>query len=248
MMVMESLEPETDVSVLRRVSRIVSSEVSLQEMLGEILALTAQVTGCDACLVFLVEQPTNEFVLRASLIPHSAELGTLRIKMDEGLTGWVAEHRSPVALSENATADPRFKIFPSLIEDTYEAFLSVPVIDKGKVIGVVNIHHRDQHEHTKSEIETISFMGEQMGGAIAKTLLEEENARLAAETEEMKRQLETRKAVERAKGILQRRQNLTEEEAYLRLRNESRRLRRPMKDLADAIILAEDLSRKETKD
>src|SRR5438045_7541896 len=101
MMVMDSIEIEdTDIAVLRRVSRIVSSELSLQEMLGEILALTAQVTGCDACLVFLVEEPANEFVLRASLIPHSAELGTLRIKMDEGLTGWVAEHRSPVALGE----------------------------------------------------------------------------------------------------------------------------------------------------
>ena len=64
------------------------------------------------------------------------------------------------------------------------------------------------------------------------------------ETQEMKRQLETRKLVERAKGILQYKYNITEEEAYLRLRNESRRLRRPMKDLAEAIILAEDLSRK----
>ena len=63
---------------------------------------------------------------------------------------------------------------------------------------------------------------------------------------EMKRQLETRKAVERAKGILQRRQSLTEEEAYLRMRNESRRLRRPMKELAEAIILSEELSRKES--
>ena len=70
-----------------------------------------------------------------------------------------------------------------------------------------------------------------------RVLLEEENARLAAETEEMKRLLETRKAVERAKGLLQRRHNLSEEEAYLRMRNESRRLRRPMKELADAIIL-----------
>ena len=107
------------------------------------------------------------------------------------------------------------------------------------------MHHRERHEHSGEEISTIQFIGEQMGNAIAKSLLEEENARLAQETEEMKRQLETRKAVERAKGILQRRQNLTEEEAYLRLRNESRRLRRPMKDLAEAIILAEELSRKD---
>src|SRR5262245_28798835 len=144
MMVVEALEPETDVSVLRRVSRIVSSEVSLQEMLGEILGLTAQVTGCDACLVFLFEEQTSEFVLRASLIPHSAELGNLRMKMDEGLTGWVAEHLAPVALAENASSDPRFKILPTLIEDTYQAFLSVPLLNKGKAIGVVNVHHRDR--------------------------------------------------------------------------------------------------------
>ncbi len=245
MMATETLELETDTSVLRRVSRIVSSELSLDEMLGEIVGLAAQVTGCDACLVYLIEAGTGEFVLRASLVPHAQDLGNLRMKMGEGVTGWVAEHQSAVALSSNASADRRFKIFPALIEDTYEAFLSVPLVNKGKVIGVINVHHRERHEHAPDEIATVSFIGEQMGSAIAKSLLEEENARLAEETAEMKRQLETRKAVERAKGILQRRQNLTEEEAYLRMRNESRRLRRPMKDLADAIILAEELSRKD---
>lgn len=235
----------TDASVLRRVSRIVSSEISLDEMLGEVLGLTAQVTGCDACLVFLVEESTGEFVLRASLVPRIAELGNLRVKMGEGLTGWVAEHQEPIALSSNATSHPRFKIFPSIIEDTYEAFLSVALVNRGKAIGVVNIHHRDRHEHSSDEIATISFIGEQMGGAIAKSLLEEENARLSEETAEMRRQLEMRKIVERAKGILQHRQNLTEEEAYLRMRNESRRLRLPMKELAEAIILAEELGRKD---
>ena len=101
--------------------------------------------------------------------------------------------------------------------------VSVGAADQqGRAIGVINVHHRDRHEHSVEEISTIQFIGEQMGNAIAKSLLEEENARLSAETEEMKRQLETRKAVERAKGILQRRHNLTEEEAYLRMRNESR--------------------------
>ncbi len=71
-----------------------------------------------------------------------------------------------------------------------------------------------------------------------------ENARLISETLEMKRTLEARKLIERAKGILQQKYSLTEEEAYLRLRNESRRLRRPMRDLAEAVILAEDLEKK----
>jgi signal transduction protein with GAF and PtsI domain len=244
MAISEAIDPANDAAILRRVSRIVSSELSVDEMLGDVLALTAQATGCDACLVFLVEEATGEFVLRGSLVPRPEELGRLRVKMGEGLTGWVAQSLEPVALSSNATSHPRFKIFPTIIEDTYEAFLSVPLVNKGKAIGVINIHHREEHEHSHEEIETVSFIGEQMGSAIAKSLLEDENARLAAETEEMKRQLETRKTVERAKGILQRRENLTEEEAYLRMRNESRRLRRPMRELAEAIILAEELSRK----
>jgi AmiR/NasT family two-component response regulator len=69
-----------------------------------------------------------------------------------------------------------------------------------------------------------------------------QNARLMSEMLEMKRKLEVRKLIERAKGILQNKQNLTEEEAYVRLRDESARLRRSMRTLAEAIILADDLS------
>ena len=211
-------------------------------MLGEILGLTVQVTACDACLVYLNEG--DEIVLRASQVPHAADLGNLRMKVGEGVTGWVAEHKSVVALSSNAAADARFKHFQVLIEDTYEAFASVPLVSGGEAVGVINVHHRERHDHTPQEIALLTFIGEQMGIAVAKSMLADQNARLIEEAHEAKRQLELRKIVERAKGILQHRHNLTEEEAYLRLRNESRRLRRPMKDLAEAIILAEDLHRK----
>jgi two-component system, response regulator PdtaR len=238
-------EPQTSqVALLHRISSIVSSQRSLDEMLGEIIGLTVQVTDCDAALVYLIEKESNEIVLRASQVPHAQDLGLLRMKMGEGVTGWVAEHKSVVALAANATLDHRFKRFQGLVEDTYEAFLSVPLINQGEIIGVINVHHREPHPHTAEEISLLTFIGEQMGIAISKEVLSEVNQRLVAETEEMKRQLETRKLVERAKGILQHRYNLTEEESYLRLRNESRRHRKPMKELAEAIILAEELSRK----
>src|SRR6202142_3649200 len=118
--------PSSHVALLHRISSIVSSNLSLEEMLGEIVGLTAQVTECDACLVYLIDHTTNEIVLRASQVPHAAALGALRMQMGEGITGWVAEHKSVVALSSNAAADPRFARFQALIEDTYEAFLSVP--------------------------------------------------------------------------------------------------------------------------
>jgi len=199
-----------------------------------------EVTACDACLVYLVE-PEGEIVLRASQLPHTREIGSIRMKLGEGITGWVAEHKSVVALSAKSSGDKRFKNFPALVEDTFEAFLSVPLVTGGNVIGVINIHHRKPHAHTPEQVALLSFMGEQMGGAIARSRVFEENIRLQEETLEMKRQLEARKLVERAKGIMQSKYNLTEEEAYLRLRGESRRLRRPMRDLAEAIILAEDI-------
>lgn len=242
-----TMEPKTSqVALLHKISNIVSSERSVDEMLGEIVGLTVQVTDCDACLVYLIEPDTGEIVLRASQVPHAAEIGNLSVRMGEGITGWVAQHKSVVALSQNAAADKRFIRLPGLIEDTYDAFCSVPLISGGEVIGVINIHHRESHDYSAEEISLISFIGEQMGGALARAKLQELNARLQEETLEMKRQLETRKLVERAKGILQFKFQLTEEEAYLRLRNESRRLRRPMRDLAEAIILTEDLSRKST--
>ena len=106
--------PGSQIALLHRISSIVSSELSLDEMLGEIVGLTAQVTGCDACLVYLLDRDTDEIVLRASQVSHAAALGNLRMKMGEGVTGWVAEHKSVVALSSNAAADARFKLLPAL--------------------------------------------------------------------------------------------------------------------------------------
>jgi AmiR/NasT family two-component response regulator len=105
------------------------------------------------------------------------------------------------------------------------------------------VHHREPHEHSPNEIGLVSFMGEQMGSALSKSLLEEENERLLREATEIRNQLEVRKLVERAKGILQKREHITEEEAYLRLRDQSRRLQRPMRDLAEAIIISDEMGR-----
>src|SRR5260370_12455937 len=111
--------PISQIALLHRVSNIVSSELSLDEMLGQILGLTVQVTECDACLVYLIETETNEIVLRASQMPHAEDLGNLRMKMGEGVTGWVAEHKSVVALASDAAGETRFKYFPALIDGTY---------------------------------------------------------------------------------------------------------------------------------
>jgi signal transduction protein with GAF and PtsI domain len=241
--VLEGLPVESEVLLLHRISSIISSKLSIDEILGEVIGFTIQATACDACLVYLLDRATNEVVLRASQVPHAAALGNLRMKIGQGITGWVAQHQSIVSLPSHAAADTRFIPFQGLIEDTYQAFLSVPLVSSGDLIGVINVHHREPHQHSEWEIGRLRFVGEQLGSAVGKSLLVEENSRLLEETLEVKRELETRKVVERAKGILQRNLGLTEEEAYLRLRDQSRKLRKPMKELADAVILSEDLGR-----
>jgi uroporphyrinogen-III synthase len=229
--------------LLHRISKTVSSSPALDEILHQLIGLVGEVTQCDACLVYLAESASGDVVLRASQIPHRAEIGHLRMKAGEGVAGWVAEHRAPVVLSHGAFEDSRFKRFPSLVEDTYDAMLSVPLVSGGEVIGVINVHHKAAHAHQPEEIAVVTFIGEQLGGAIAKARLTDENARLQEETLDMRRQLELRKLVERAKGILQHKYKLSEAQAYLRLRNESRRLRKPMAELAQAIVLADTLGR-----
>jgi two-component system, response regulator PdtaR len=238
----------SQLALLHRTSRIVSSDANLDDMLQELIAIAVEVTGCDACLVYLPDASADQIVLRASQLPHAAEIGKVRLKMGEGVTGWVAQHRSVVALTNKASADDRFKSFPTLVEDTFEAFLSVPLVNGGEMIGVLNAHHREPHVHTPDEIALISFVGEQMGAAIAMSRLAEENARLMEQAVEMRQQLETRKLVERAKGILQTRYKLTEQQAYNRLRDESRRQRRPLRELAEAVLLVEDLGQGDASD
>src|SRR6185436_15465224 len=96
---------DSQLALLHRVSGIVSSDLSLEKMLNELIGVVVGVTSCDACLVYLLERASAEIVLCASQLPHVAEIGNIRLKIGEGVTGWVAEHRSVVALSSRAAAD-----------------------------------------------------------------------------------------------------------------------------------------------
>jgi signal transduction protein with GAF and PtsI domain len=142
-------------------------------MLTELIGLVVRVTHCDACLVYLLDTAAGDIVLCASQLPHVSEIGRLRMRVGEGITGWVAQHRSVVALATKAYSDPRFKAFTSMPEDRFEALLSVPLVSSGEVIGIINVHHKDSRQHSIDEVALLSYLAEQMGGAIAKASLSE---------------------------------------------------------------------------
>jgi signal transduction protein with GAF and PtsI domain len=160
----------------------------LQEILDRICEIVVKVTGADAGFVYLlVNEEEQALVLRASKNPHHRLLGHLKLKLGEGITGWVAKERRPVAIAQNASSDSRFKFFHNLPEDKYEAFLSVPILSQSQVIGVINVQHRQLHQHTQVEVDLLATAARLVGGAIEKTRLYEETQKKAQQIETLSR-------------------------------------------------------------
>src|SRR5215470_9754162 len=220
------------VELLQEIGVRLASADGFHEVLERVVEFASAVVKCDSCLVYVLEG--DELVLRASKNPHEDVVDRLKLKVGEGITGWVAEHHEPVAVSAKAAQDPRFQFFNELPEDSFEAFLSVPLLSRGRVVGVINVQHRLPHIYKKREIRLISTIGFLVGAEI-------ELARLELLNSSLTDQLQARKLVERAKGILQRELGLTEEQAYLALQRQSRQKRRPMKEVAEAIILSDEV-------
>ena len=140
-------------------------DMTLHEVLQGIVSLVVEFTRCDSCLVYLCD--ADNLVLCASNSHHDAEIGRVRLKLNEGLTGWVARERRLLSISREAYRDPRFKFFGELKEDSYEAFLTAPVIARNKVVGVINVQHKQAYQHTGGEMEVLTTLGEQVGCALA---------------------------------------------------------------------------------
>jgi uroporphyrinogen-III synthase len=152
---------EQQLGVYQRISRLMVRDLSLSATLQAVVRLVTEFTNCDSCLLYLIEE--DQLVLCSSSNPHPLEIGKVRLRVNEGLTGWVAKERKMLAISVEAYKDPRFKAFSDLPEDSFEAFLSVPVIARNCVIGVINIQHRMPHRHSGAEMELITTVGEQVG-------------------------------------------------------------------------------------
>lgn len=181
----------TELELLYGIAQAISSCLDLQEILQRAIEAAAQATQADACLLYLIDRERGELVLTASKDPHPEILGKVRLKLGEGITGWVARERKPVAIEREASRDPRFVPFSCLPEDLYQAFLSVPILSRDEVIGVINVQHRRPRRYSAATTALLSVIAGQIGGAIG-------HARLLEETHRRSRQLETLSQVSQA--------------------------------------------------
>ena len=211
-----------------------STASPLQELLRGVVSFVTTLVRCDSCFVYIAEN--GDLILRASKNSHPDVVDALKVKSGEGITGWVAQNRERVVLFERAYEDSRFRVFEKLPEDRFEAFLSVPIVCGDRLIGVINLQNRLPYCFSEREISLIAMAGHLIGAEIERVRLEAENAKLTDK-------LEDRKYIERAKGVLQRELNLSEEDAYRMLQRQSQERRRPMREIAEAVILGGEIKR-----
>jgi len=226
-----TINKNQELKILGEIIETISYNLDLREVLARIVKIVSDVTKADSCFLYLVNG--NDLILRASLNPKPLEIGTIKLKLNEGITGWVATNKKTVSIAKQAYGDKRFKFVNSLPEDKFEGFLSVPIIYRDKVLGVINVQHSQPRAYSKTEISLFELVAKATGGAI-------QNASLFSEKEALKEALETRKVIEKAKGIIMKEYSVNENDAYKLLHKKSMDKRLSMKDIANAIIISDE--------
>jgi signal transduction protein with GAF and PtsI domain len=222
-----------EIAFLHEIGERIAAANPLQQVLARVVEFVSAVIHCDSCFLYVLED--GGLTLRASKNPHPEVIDRIKLCLGQGITGWVAEQRKPVAIASNAFQDPRFQSFSELPEDRYEAFLSVPVLCRDNLVGVINLQHRQPHTHTQREIQLISTIGFLVGPEI-------EMARREAEKLKFAELPEAQKLVDQAAEVLQRDRTFSEEEAFVAMQKQSRRSGKSMKEIASAVLLYDELA------
>ncbi len=167
-------QKEQELRILHEVAQDISSNLDLHELLVKIVDMVMNTIAADSCLIYLYDKHNEELTLTASSNADHKMLGRVKLKIGEGVTGWVAKEKKPLALEAKAYKDQRFKTFTSLDDEKYEGFLSIPILSKNEIVGVMNIRNRKEHRYPTHQIDLLFTVGRYLGSAIANARIYEE--------------------------------------------------------------------------
>lgn len=159
-------EKSAEVQLLHEIATAVAAGGGLEDLLDFIAATAVRVTETDSASIYVLNEEKGELILRAVKDAPTGLIGRLKLKLGEGITGWVARELTPVAIDREAYNDPRFKYLPELKDERYHSFLSVPMLAKNEVIGVINVKTRSPHRYSPQQIRLLSAIAAQAAAAL----------------------------------------------------------------------------------
>jgi signal transduction protein with GAF and PtsI domain len=221
--------------VLSKISQTIVSNNYLHEILNLIVVMTAEIMESKICSIMLFDEKNNELVISATQSLSQEYRDKPNLKVGQSVSGRVISSRRPITVKD-VTKESDY-MYPDLArKEGIVSMLAVPMMVKEKIIGVLNSYTDTLHEFTDEEIKILQAIANQAAVAI-------ENTRLNEEILKAKEDIKTRKTLSRAKGILMKDMGITEEEAFKRIRKKSMDLRKSMKEISEAVILASDIER-----
>ncbi|MGB9641759.1 MAG: GAF domain-containing protein [Candidatus Ratteibacteria bacterium] len=230
---MEGKTLQEQIEALTKISKAITSDLYLEDILKLIVLVTAELMGSNICSILLLDEKTKKLHIRATQSVSEEYNKKPPLSIGEGIAGKVVKENRPIVVKD-VTKEEEYKYRDMAIKEGLCSLLCVPLAIKNRVIGVINCYTSKPHDFTETEIKILTTIANQAAMAI-------ENAELLVKSKVIQEELETRKLVERAKGILMKKENLSEEEAYRKIRKFSMDKRKTMKEIAEAIILASDL-------
>lgn len=221
---------------ISRVSKTITSNLYLEDILKLIVTVSAEIMNSKICSLSLVDEKNGILILKATQSMSESYNKKPPLKMGEGIAGKVALENKPMAVYD-ISKEPEYKYKDIARKEGLRSLLCVPLSVKGRVIGVLNNYTSRPHKFTKEETDILTSVANQAAIVI-------ENAELMVKTKVIQEELETRKTVEKAKGILMREQGLSEEDAFKKIQRQSMDTRRSMREIAEAIIIIDTMKKK----
>lgn len=236
---MEKITPETHekyIKALMDISRVITSDLYLEDILKLIVMVTAKVTGVEICSLWLIDESVTpkKIRLKATQAIDPDYVKDRSLNMDEGVVGFVVTNKRPFIIKD-VLKEPRFKEKEMAKKLGLVSMVGVPLqVKDEKVIGTLNCFTAKPHKFSVTEVNLITAVANQAAAAII-------NTELMVKTKVIQEELETRKLVERAKEILMRKRKMDGNDAFQWIQKRSMDSRKSMRHVAEAILLSEEL-------
>jgi GAF domain-containing protein len=211
-----------------------TSPVSVEDALDRVVAAADALFGVDGTALMLVDR---DQVLRNLAVsdPRAALLEELQATHGEGPCVDAFDDKQPVAADDLGREDRWPAFSPQAARRDLLAVLASPIPYSEQAVGVVAVFAAGPHPWSEGEREAIVAFTELVALLILNAMEATERGRLAAELQVA---LDSRVVIEQAKGVLVGRHGLTTRQAFERLRRQARDQRRPLSQVARAVVSA----------
>jgi len=224
------------IKALTDISRAITSDLFIEDLLKLIVMVTAKVTGVEICSLWIVneEEKPPKIRLKATQSISPDYIKDRALNLDEGVVGFVVTHKKPLILKDVLESD-RFKEQDMARKLGLVSMVGIPLIAKeDKVIGVLNCFTATPHDFSDTEVNLLRVVANQSAVAIV-------NTELMVKTKVIQEELEARKKIEQAKEVLMNNRQMTGDEAYGWIRKRSMDSRKSIREVAEAVILSNEI-------